>query len=102
TRAQRALRPDLTLVGNIYNPASQDRSFARWLADPERALALHARFNAEIEAAAREQGATLVDLCAAFSGEPGWIVDRIEPSADGARAIARLFQEAILARGFAP
>ncbi len=79
-----------------------DPSLAKWITDMERARALLESFNAAIAAAAAAHGAHLVDLCKAFRESAGsavpWIVSRIEPSAEGARQIARLLGEVIANR----
>jgi lysophospholipase L1-like esterase len=98
-RACQRLRPERVLVANIYDPSGHDPSLAKWIPDMERALALLASFNSVIEAAAAAHRARLVDLLGAFRASsgcvPSWIVDRIEPSAEGARQMARLLSEAI-------
>jgi hypothetical protein len=51
-----------------------------------------------IAQAAMTHAATVIDLCTAFRAAPtgtSWIVDRIEPSRAGARAIAALLRSAI-------
>jgi lysophospholipase L1-like esterase len=98
TRAKKALKPERIVVANVYDPSKHDPGFAKWIPDLERALAIHARYNEVIASAAATHGATLVDLCTAFRSaerSPAWIVDRIEPSAAGARAIASMFKAAI-------
>ncbi len=93
------LRPTRTVVANIYDPSGHDPNFAKWFTDIDRARAIHAAFNEVIAAAATSHGATLADLCKAFREtagcSPPWITARIEPSAEGARQIARLLREAI-------
>jgi lysophospholipase L1-like esterase len=101
SRARKHLRPLRTLVANIYDPSGHDPGFERWITDLDRALEIHARFNEVVARVAATHEATLVDLCAEFRAtagcSPPWIANRIEPSAEGARQIARLLGEALLA-----
>jgi len=101
TIARDRLRPSEILLANIYDPSGHDPSLAKWITNMERALKLLASFNDAIATAATTHGAKLVDLCAAFresaGASPPWIVSRIEPSAEGARQIARLIGEALRA-----
>jgi lysophospholipase L1-like esterase len=94
------LRPEKTLLANIYDPSGHDPALKQWITDLDRARALLARFNEIIAAAAVTHGAKLVDLHAPFvasaGSQPPWAVNRIEPSAEGAKQIARLLGEALL------
>jgi lysophospholipase L1-like esterase len=97
--ANERLRPSKVLLANIYDPSGHDASLAKWITNMERALELLASFNDAIASAAATHRARLVDLYSAFresaGASPPWIVNRIEPSAEGARQIARLLGEAI-------
>jgi len=97
--ARERLRPSELLLANIYDPSGHDPSLAKWITNMERARELLASFNDAIATSAATHGAKLVDLCTAFresaGASPPWVVSRIEPSAEGARQIARLLGESL-------